>query len=227
MNKMEILTTLLTTLFFSTLFISCNTSKKSPNDSATYAYQCPMKCEGEKAYDKAGTCPVCKMDLEKIESNKTAEINNSTANKVTIIGAMKNVMWKGELGGTIDLDTIGNKKHLFGLGPIEYLTGEIMIMDGKGYKSVVINDTTMQVTESLAMKAPVFGYANIDSWTETEFPDRISTIQQLENYLDLTTKNNSRNFCLDIRTAGISYRRQRINLRVCFFFIFQRAYKER
>jgi len=27
-------------------------------------YQCPMKCEGEKTYDKPGTCPVCKMDLK-------------------------------------------------------------------------------------------------------------------------------------------------------------------
>lgn len=27
-------------------------------------YQCPMKCEGEKTYDKPGTCPMCKMDLK-------------------------------------------------------------------------------------------------------------------------------------------------------------------
>ncbi|HLO55135.1 MAG TPA: heavy metal-binding domain-containing protein [Saprospiraceae bacterium] len=27
-------------------------------------YQCPMKCEGEKTYDKPGPCPVCKMDLK-------------------------------------------------------------------------------------------------------------------------------------------------------------------
>ena len=28
-------------------------------------YQCPMHCEGEKVYDKAGDCPVCGMDLTK------------------------------------------------------------------------------------------------------------------------------------------------------------------
>ena len=27
-------------------------------------YQCPMKCEGKKMYDKSGQCPVCKMDLK-------------------------------------------------------------------------------------------------------------------------------------------------------------------
>ncbi len=26
-------------------------------------YQCPMKCEGGKTYDKPGNCPVCNMKL--------------------------------------------------------------------------------------------------------------------------------------------------------------------
>ena len=28
-------------------------------------YSCPMKCEGEKTYDKPGKCPKCGMDLTK------------------------------------------------------------------------------------------------------------------------------------------------------------------
>lgn len=50
-------------LVVSMLFTSCDST------SETYsAYQCPMKCEGSKTYDKAGTCPVCNMDLEGIKS---------------------------------------------------------------------------------------------------------------------------------------------------------------
>lgn len=30
-------------------------------------YQCPMKCEGEKNYDSAGQCAMCKMDLEPVK----------------------------------------------------------------------------------------------------------------------------------------------------------------
>jgi len=34
----------------------------------TYSkYQCPMKCEAEKTYDKPGNCPVCEMELKGIE----------------------------------------------------------------------------------------------------------------------------------------------------------------
>ena len=58
-------------------------------------------------------------------------------NEVTIVGQMKNVMWKGELSGTIQLDTLSNKKGLYGFGPMEYLRGELLILDGITYKSGV------------------------------------------------------------------------------------------
>lgn len=32
------------------------------------AFACPMQCEGEKTYDRAGSCPICKMDLKKVEN---------------------------------------------------------------------------------------------------------------------------------------------------------------
>lgn len=116
-------------------------------------------------------------------------------NSVKIVGAMRNVMHEGQLYGTIDLDTLSNKQHIFGLGPLEYLSGEILILDGKGYKAIMVNDTTMQVYETFAMKAPFFVYANVDRWIETTIPDSITTISQLENYLDQITQNSSRPFC--------------------------------
>ena len=30
-------------------------------------FQCPMKCEGDKMYEEAGSCPKCGMDLQEIE----------------------------------------------------------------------------------------------------------------------------------------------------------------
>jgi Cu+-exporting ATPase len=42
--------------------------------SASGKYYCPMFCEGDKVYDKAGDCPVCGMDLVKapdLNANKT------------------------------------------------------------------------------------------------------------------------------------------------------------
>jgi hypothetical protein len=48
------------TLMLSVPFISCTETKYSK-------YQCPMKCEKDKTYDKPGKCPVCEMDLEGVK----------------------------------------------------------------------------------------------------------------------------------------------------------------
>ena len=40
-------------------------TKHEHKENVTYA--CPMKCEGEKTYDEAGSCPKCNMDLKKVE----------------------------------------------------------------------------------------------------------------------------------------------------------------
>lgn len=123
---------------------------------------------------------------------------NTTAQQikteVNIIGQMKDVMLKGQLYGNISLDTIANKKNLYGLGPVEYLAGEILIIDGKSFKSYVLTDTTMKVEETYDIKAPFFGYANISKWTEQALPDNIQSIQQLEHYLDKLTKSSPRPF---------------------------------
>lgn len=107
---------------------------------------------------------------------------------------MKNVMWKGELFGKIHLDTISNKNNLYGFGTVEYLSGEILIIDGKSYKSTVISDTTMKVEETFDIKASFFSYANISNWRAYRLPDSIQTLQQLETYLDNITQNAPRPF---------------------------------
>ena len=34
------------------------------------AYKCPMDCEKGKTYDAKGQCPICKMNLKKVESKE-------------------------------------------------------------------------------------------------------------------------------------------------------------
>ena len=58
------------------LFYAFHSDKKEINVPVTASgkYYCPMHCEGEKVYDKAGDCPVCGMDLVKapeLTVNKT------------------------------------------------------------------------------------------------------------------------------------------------------------
>ena len=103
--------------------------------------------------------------------------------EVQIVGAMKNVMQQGQLAGVISLDTIRNKQGLYGLGPVEYLRRELLVVDGKSYRSIVSTDSTTEVEETFQTKAPFFVYANVADWNKEILPDSIRTIGELEHYL--------------------------------------------
>lgn len=130
----------------------------------------------------------------KIVLYQESDTNYQHNYSVKIVGAMRNVMHKGELFGTISLDTISNKNHLFGLGPVEYLKGEIMILDGKAYRSTVADSGNILMEETWQIKAPFFVYANVEKWKEITFPDSVQTIPQLEIFLDNFSKDLPRPF---------------------------------
>ena len=79
--KSVITAAVLATAFF---LASCgNSSNEKSNSNAfeqveTAMYQCPMKCEGEKTYDKPGQCPKCNMDLQKVEEMHEHQEHDST-----------------------------------------------------------------------------------------------------------------------------------------------------
>lgn len=47
-------------------------TKNKVQTADTVVYQCPMKFEGDKTYDKAGKCPKCNMNLKAIPKPVTA-----------------------------------------------------------------------------------------------------------------------------------------------------------
>lgn len=51
-------------MFFSACTFSVGNKNKEIK-KPTSGYYCPMFCEKEKTYTEVGTCPICKMDLEK------------------------------------------------------------------------------------------------------------------------------------------------------------------
>ncbi|MGB3590908.1 MAG: acetolactate decarboxylase [Nonlabens sp.] len=135
---------------------------------------------------------------------KTKEPSNITYPDVKISGAMSNVIWKGELGGTIAIDTITNQKGLYGLGPESYLTGEILINDGISYVSRVLTDSTMMVKRNQNISAPLLVYANVNEWNPIQIDTSISTVQDLENLVDELTKDFKRPFAFKLKGEVLS-----------------------
>lgn len=185
---MKTIIILLTLCLFAAVLISF-TNCSALSGHPKIKYQCPMKCEGEKMYDNPGKCPVCKMNLEVVDVP-----SKNVDRSVKVAGTMRDVMHKGELFGRIDLDTISNKKHLYGLGPVDYLKGEILIKDGSSFVSRVSSDGQIIIENNFKVKAPFFVYGNVDTWNETALPDSVQTLDQLNSFLDEATKDLPRPF---------------------------------
>lgn len=130
------------------------------------------------------------------KEKNTEETENYSA--IKIVGAMKNVMWKGELGSSIDLDTISDKNGLYGLGPVSYLTGELLINNGKSYVSKVTSDSTMSVENTFQVSAPFFVYGNVTEWNEIILTSDVNTIQDLEKFINDKTTDFKRPFAFKL-----------------------------
>ena len=131
-------------------------------------------------------------------SDKKKTYSNETYSDINIVGAIKNVMWKGKLSGSINLDTISNKKGLYALGPESYLTGELLINDGQSYVSKVTSDSTMTVEKTFAVSAPFLVYANVTKWIEIELGSEIKTIKDIEKLVDEKTIDLKRPFAFKL-----------------------------
>ncbi len=106
--------------------------------------------------------------------------------EVYTAGTMRNAMHKGELDAAIQLDTIAQANHLYGLGPETFLKGELLVMDGEIFISRVLTDSTMQVKVANAAAAPFFVYTRIPEWRKVELPDTVNNLKKLEGFLEQT-----------------------------------------
>ncbi len=102
---------------------------------------------------------------------------------VMVEGAMRNVMWEGELAGKVKVDTLHPQATLYGLGPAEYLQGEVMVLAGKAYRSQVQPDSSMVVEIGDAIRPPFFVYAHTAAWDTLSLPDTVVDLPSLEQYL--------------------------------------------
>ncbi len=128
-----------------------------------------------------------------------AQQQASETNEVMLSGAMKNVMKKGDLTSTIYLDSLPNKTNLYGIGPGENLVGELLIIDGKSYRSLIAEDGSILIEESFKLKSPFFVYAHQQEFDTFRLPNRMFTIPELETFLDEMNINNNKPFVFKLK----------------------------
>ena len=95
-----------------------------------------------------------------------ASCRDKVENKVSVdvkhAGALRTIM-SGNIQPVISLDTLSKSNHLYALGALDNLKGEIQIFDSKPSNSFVI-DNSLQIKDSYNLKASLLVYAEIKAW---------------------------------------------------------------
>ena len=110
---------------------------------------------------------------------------------------MRDVMWEGDLKGKIETDSLNNKET-YGLGPIEFLKGEIVVFDGQTFVSKVIDSIFHQVTKIPSVRAPFFVYSTNSDLKVIEFNRENFTLKELEEYINSVYKDYNQPLLLRI-----------------------------
>lgn len=97
-------------------------------------------------------------------------------------GAMRNTMFNGQLAGLIQLDSIA-KPGTYGIGPMAYLRGEVLLLDGIVFVSEMEKNLGMQVVQRTEVRAPFFVHQHVTDWTTVALPDSVVDLSTLDHFL--------------------------------------------
>jgi acetolactate decarboxylase len=107
-------------------------------------------------------------------------------------GELKKVMMKGDLKGTIDLKPLGKLQHLYAVGVMEGLNGEVTIFDSA--PSIArVHDGKVVVSQVVEGKACVLVYAQVARWKDVPLPKSTRSLAPLEAFLVDTAKKEGIN----------------------------------
>jgi alpha-acetolactate decarboxylase len=98
-------------------------------------------------------------------------------------GSIREAIMMGKRDAVLDLRTLNGKPHLWGLGALGGLTGEVTIADGLSLLARVGTDRSIQVTEGYDGNAAICVWAEVPSWQTTSVPPSIRTYSELEMFV--------------------------------------------
>ncbi|MEC3905889.1 SCO family protein [Tamlana sp. 2201CG12-4] len=168
---MKTLKSILSLFIVALSFTSCHfsDSKKSNNDLVLY--QCPMKCEGDKTFDHAGNCSVCKMDLKALAETSLTELNHNGISDESIFNLTST--WHTEENEIIQLEDLKGKTLVM---VMIYTTCKAacprLVADMRNIEAKIPKEN---------MKDLRFILVSIDP--ETDTPDRLKAFAK-ENFMD-------------------------------------------
>jgi acetolactate decarboxylase len=128
------------------------------------------------------TCAALSLGLTASHAAATTEIDGK-GYTLKFIGNQREAMMMGKRAATLDLRTLKGRPHLYGLGPIEWLSGEVTIADQRPSLTHIGPDRKLQVTESYDAGVAFFVWAEVPKWKTLPIPASVDSYKQLEAFV--------------------------------------------
>ena len=120
------------------------------------------------------TCAAISLGLASSHAATATEIDGK-GYSLRFIGNQREAMMMGKRAATLDLRTLKGRAHLYGLGPLEWLSGEATIADQRPSLTRIGPDQKLQVTESYDAGVSFFVWAEVPAWDTVPVPGGIDT----------------------------------------------------
>lgn len=114
---------------------------------------------------------------EGIESISTIKVST----EVVSSGSLHDLM-QGNLKATISLKDFAKTPHLYAVGALENLKGEVQIFDGKSLVSRK-SDEMVLIDKTFNSSAALLVYAVVEEWQEIKIPSMIKSHKQFEIFV--------------------------------------------
>jgi len=103
--------------------------------------------------------------------------------RLRFIGGQRETIMMGNRGSLLDLRTLKGQPHLYGIGPIEGLGGEVTIADSRPSLARVGTDERVHVEESYDAGVPFFVWAEVPRWQDAPVPAQVRSYADLEVFI--------------------------------------------
>lgn len=100
-------------------------------------------------------------------------------------GALKNMMHKGDLSAKAQLSDISGYDHVYAIGAMENLKGEIQVFDGASFNTTVDNGK-VSFDPTFDRGAALLVYSVVKEWEEVEIHKDVKTMEDLQRFIEIT-----------------------------------------
>ena len=106
---------------------------------------------------------------------------------VHVHGRLMDIMHQGKIDTVVSLDSYADTKHLYGLGAVSKLDGEILVLDSKVYVSRERDGQTV-VTVEPEVDATLFVASEVKKWRKVKIPSTVQSSEELDTFIQAQVK---------------------------------------